>query len=151
MKTYLLSVGGVLRKTVGGSTISDGISLYHGLAKVGQVVLVCYGEPSDEVYAWLELHGLTSHTFVSFAGRHTANELRREGYDIGMVVVPDPEEAISLIRAGFTTVLFTHARYAQPQWRPDAGKGIRAWSEIVEETAKVAKMKANDSRLKDGE
>lgn len=148
MRHALISIGGVLRKPVGGAIIPEGVHLYRALASMGQVVLICYGEAGDEINAWLELHGLNSHSFVSAAGRHTANELRREGYDIGMVVVADPEEAVELISSGHTTLLFTHARYAQPSWRPDTPKGVRPWDDVTQQVATQAHLKAMDERLK---
>lgn len=151
MKTNLISVSGILRKTVGGAIIPEGFDLYHGMAAMGQLVLVAHGERDGELANWLELHGLIRHSFVSAAGRLAASELRRDGYDIGMVFVADPAEAIDIIEAGHTAVLFTHARYAQPEWRPDAAKGVRPWAEIVELTTKTAKMKAADQRLRSEE
>lgn len=148
MKTHLINVRGVLRKTVGGAIIPEGIDLYKGLASVGQVVLVLHGEDAEETTAWLELHGLARHAWVSAAGALAAGELRREGYDLGMIVVAEPEEALYHITHGLNTLLFTHARYAQPSWRPDTRKGVQPWQAIVEETAKQAAMKAADERLR---
>jgi hypothetical protein len=66
-----------------------------------------------------------------------------------MVVEPDPGMAQELIKSGLTTMLFTHSRYAVPDWRPDAGKGVQAWDSITQQVADVARMKAADARLKD--
>lgn len=146
-----MSIAGVLRKTVGGAIIPDGVDLYHGLAAMGQLVLVGYGEDTGPLADWLELHGLVKHAFISFAGTEAASELRREGYDIGLVVISDPFEAMNMIPRGFNTLLFTHAVYAQPDWRPDAGKGIRAWGDVVEEVRNLARMKADDARVRPGD
>ena len=151
MKTHLINVGGVLRKPVGGAIIPDGVDLYNGLAAAGQVVLVLHGEDPEQTANWLELHGLVRHAWVSQAGAVAARELRREGYDLGLVVIADPDEALYHIRSGINTLLFTHAQYAMPGWRPDAGKGVRAWKDIEDETARLARMKAADERLKAGE
>lgn len=151
MKTHLINVGGVLRKPVGGAIIPDGIELYHGLATTGQVVLVLHGEDAEEANAWLELHGLVRHAWVSDRGALAAKELRREGYDLGMVVVAEPEEALYHITSGVNTLLFTHAQYAQPSWRPDSRKGVQTWQAIVDETARLAKLKAADTRLRNGD
>jgi len=154
VKVSLLVIDGVLRKHMGGPPVPEGIRLYKSLASTGQVVLIADGQADDKTYEWLELNGCARHAFVWWKpldhGRvEHVNALRRESYDIDLVVVPDPVSARELIEAGFNTLLFTHAKYAQPGWRPDAGKGIRAWAEITEETAKQAAMKAADERLKD--
>lgn len=137
---------------MGGQPVPEGVRLYKALVSTGQVVLLSDDLPTlDE---WLELNGLTGHAFVCH-GMPTdldldrANLLRRQGYDIDLVVTPDPSEAIGLIYAGFNTLLFTHSQYTQPGWRPDAGRGIRAWQDVVDETARLARLKANDARLRD--
>lgn len=149
MKTHLININGVLRKTVGGAIISEGIELYKGLASTGQIVLVRHHEDIEESDAWLELNGLVRHAWVSERGALAAGDIRRDGYDVGMIVVADPEEALFHIMSGHNTLLFTHARYAQPRWRPDTAKGVRAWSSIIDETARLAKLKAQDARLRD--
>lgn len=156
MKTALVAIEGVLRKTMGGSPVPEGIRLYQALCATGQVVLLLDDwQAREQVTDWLELNGLVKHAFVDCADGAThvylANRLRRGGYDIDMVVEPDPWMASELIKRGYNTLLFTHSQYAHPDWRPDAGKGIQSWQEIVDETAKQAIMRANDGRLRTGE
>lgn len=154
MKTALIAVDGVLRKTMG-SPIPEGIRLYQALAATGQVVLLYDAREREQTDEWLELNGLVKHAFTDYADGATrlylANRLRRQGYEIDMVVEPDPWLASKMIQAGYNTLLFTHAQYTQPGWRPDAGKGIQSWQEIVDETARQAVLKAADERLKAGE
>lgn len=151
MKTYLIAVSGVLRRPVGGAVIPVGIDLYRGLASQGRVVPVLYGESADEIQSWMELHGLVHHPTLCAAGVQAPQELRRDGYDIGMVVVADPNEAMYHITAGFNTMLFTHAQYAMPSWRPDSGRGIKPWAAILDEANHLAEMRAKDHRLREGE
>lgn len=156
MNTALIAIDGVLRKTMGGQLVPEGRRLYVALASMGQVVLLSDGEADGQVLEWLEMNGCVRHDFVSWKplGRSRAehiNGLRREGYAVDLVVVANPEAAVELIEAGLNTLLFTHARYAQPSWRPDAGKGVQSWQEIVDETARQAIMKAKDERLRAGE
>lgn len=143
-----MSVGGILRKPVGGTIIPDGVDLYNGLASVSQLVLVLHGEDYDETEKWLGMNGLIRHAWISAAGALAAGELRREGYDLGLVVVPDPEEALRHIQAGLNTLLYTHAQYAQPRWRPDAAKGVQPWASITQQVADQARLKAEDARLR---
>lgn len=150
--TSLIAIDGVLRKLVGGAPIIEGMRLYRSFALTGRVVLMSH-ECNDQLADWLELHGCISHDFVHACPRdltmaNQANVLRRQGYDIDLAVVPDPAEAHTLIQAGFNTILFTHGAYAHPSWRPDADKGVQPWGDIVELTAKMARMKAADHRLK---
>jgi hypothetical protein len=153
VKTALIAIEGVLRKTMGGSPIPEGIRLYRALCATGQVVLLLDDwKIREQVEAWLELNGLVGHAFVSYAESQThlylANRLRRQGYDIDMVVEPDPWMASEMIKRGYNTLLFTHSQYSHPDWRPDAGKGVQAWQDIVDETARQAILKAKDARLR---
>jgi hypothetical protein len=148
----LITLDGVLRKLLGSSPIPEGIRLYQSLASTGGVVLSAHEHEHDQVEEWLEIMGCVRHDFVTWNSGgpavDTANHLRRQGYDIDIVVDPDPGAVIHLIEAGFNTLLFTHSQYAHPSWRPDADTGVKPWGEIVEFTAKVAKMKAADARLR---
>lgn len=155
MKTTLITVDGVLRKPVGGAPIPEGMRLYAGLATSGHTILLSTAmteEARAQVNDWLELNGCTGHDFVAWQDGSTlslANYLRRQGYDIDLVIVPDPGDASYLIGAGFNTLLFTHSKFAVPEWRPDAAKGVRAWDSITQQVADLARMKAADSRLRD--
>jgi hypothetical protein len=152
VKTALFAIDGVLRKLIGSSPIPEGIRLYQSLCATGQVVLLLDDwKTREQVEAWLELNGLVGHAFISYAEGQShlylANRLRRQGYEVDMVVEPDPWMAGEMIKSGLNTLLFTHSQYSHPSWRPDAGKGIQAWQSIVDETARQAALKALDARL----
>lgn len=154
MKTHVIMVNGVLRKPVGGAVIPEGADLYRGLAAVGGVIPVLHDTRDgqvDEVRDWLELHGMIHHPFVSTEGVMAAHKLRLDGYDLGLIVVAMPEEAMFHIRAGLNTLLFTHAQYAMPTWRPDSERGVRPWADIIDEASALAAMKAKDARLRSEE
>lgn len=152
MKTALVAIDGVLRKLMGGTPIPEGIRLYQALCATGQVVLLSH-DGTPQTTDWLELNGCISHSFVricplDFTLANQANQLRREGYDVDLVVVPVPQEATTLINAGFNSLLFTHSQYSHPDWRPDARRGVEPWQDIIDETARLAKLKAADERLR---
>jgi hypothetical protein len=162
VKTAVITLDGVLRKLMGSAPIPEGCRLYHALAATGSVVVLDDDIDHDRTDDWLELHGLVRHAFTDtsvFVPGTTVrttrvdrvNALRRQGYDIDIVVDPDPVVVLQLVSAGFTTVLFTHAQYAHPAWRPDTDTGIRPWGDIVAATATLARMKAADTRLRDTE
>lgn len=154
MSTALIAIDGVMRKLVGGAPIPEGMRLYHSLASTGRVVLLADTGPSGpaQVIDWLELHGCVAHDFVDYALGTThvylANRLRRQEYGIDMVVEPNPWMAQEFIKAGYNTLLFTHSQYAHPSWRPDAGKGVQPWTEITQQVADLARLKAADHRLR---
>ena len=104
----------------------------------------------DSVRDWLDLHGCVQHDFIEWSpgGMEAANHLRRLGYDIDLVVEPDPSAAAGLIGAGFNTMVFVHSQYSHPAWRPDTDPGVRPWDDIAKQVADQARMKAADSRLR---
>lgn len=158
MSTSLILIEGVLRKEMGGQPIQAGIRLYRSLLATGRVVLLSTAESDADqasISDWLELHGCTAHSTVMWGDVgprvSLANMLRREGYDIELIVDPDPETVMTLIAAGFNTLLFTHAKYSRPDWRPDHAKGIIPWTAITDRVAESARLKAADSRLRNDE
>jgi hypothetical protein len=153
VKTTLIPVDGVLRKLVAAAPIPEGIRLYQSLAKTGSVILSAGHHERDQVEDWLELHGLVHHSFVDWwyaapSPVDRANALRRQGYDIDLVVEPDPSAAAGLIEAGFNTMVFVHSQFSHPDWRPDTDPGVRPWDDITKQVADQARMKAADARLK---
>jgi hypothetical protein len=156
VKTSLIPVDGVLRKLMAAAPIPEGIRLYQSLSKTGSVILAAGHREREQDEDWLELHGLVHHAFVDWwyaaaSPVDRANALRRQGYDIDLVVEPDPNVASGLIEAGFNTLVFVHSQYSHPSWRPDTDPGVRPWADIVRQTTEMAKMKAADTRLRDNE
>lgn len=152
MSFALIVIDGVLRKLMGGAPIAEGIRLYRSLASTGQVILLSNSDDPGE-RDWLELNGLIRHSFVysvppSQSRSSQVNDLRREGYGIDLVVVPAPDEAMALISTGLNTLLFIHAQFAQPSWRPDSSIGVQPWNEITQQVADLARMKAADERVR---
>lgn len=144
---------GVLRKTNGGAIIPEGKRLYAALSSVGQLILVSFDQ-DEHVTPWLETEGLINHDRLWIA--HPAAGLLAEmnylravaRYPIDMVVTPQPSDAIELIKGGHNTLLFTHAEYAYPSWRPDTQTGVQPWDEISKQIADAARLKAQDSRMR---
>ena len=146
-----MPVDGVLRKLVAGAPIPEGIRLYRALCSAGRVILLSGSTDRDQVRDWLELNGCVQHDFIEWERGPSVvagNSLRRLGYDIDLVVEPDPRAAHGLIAAGFNTIVFVHSQYSHPSWRSDTDKGIQAWDSIVAEVQYQAHMKAQDARLK---
>lgn len=154
MSTSLILIEGVLRKQMG-QPIPEGLRLYRALLSVGRVILLSTAATQadrESTSDWLELNGCTGHDSVAWGDDGPrvplVNMYRREGYDVAVVVEPDPGTAMELISAGFNVLLFVHAMYTRPDWRPDSAKGIQPWENIVNEVAEQAKLKAKDARLR---
>lgn len=157
--TAVMQVEGVLRKPVTGAPIESGRRLYLGLSQFYRIVLVT---ENDRQYSgeWLGMHSFTRHDHIvyfedsivtrKYFWLDTARSLRtRYGYDVDTCVVPDPADAALLIRYGFSTLLFTQAAYALPEWSPDHSKGIKPWEELTAEVQRGRAIRAADKRMED--
>lgn len=153
MSTAVMVLEGVLRKTSGGAIIPEGKRLYAGLSSVGQLILMTF-ELEKFVTPWLETEGLINHDRLWTAHPSAGivaemNYLRAVArYPVDMVITAQPADAVDLIKGGYNTLLFTHAEYAYPSWRPDTVQGVQPWDELSKQVADVARMKAQDSRLR---
>lgn len=153
VSSIILTVEGVLRKHVTAASIPVGITLYHGLANTFNVLLVSDLEKA-ELDRWCALEGLNRHAATEhnegvishfdpdFRRLQQVNNLRNRGYHIDMVIEPDPGIAAKLLRHGFNCMVFAHAEYALPQWRPDYEVKPRSWDDIEAYHEEMAKLKA---------
>lgn len=155
MTTAAIAIDGVMRKLVTSAPIPEGMRLYHSLARTGAVVLLADEEHKDDrLETWLEMEGCVNHSFVRYVAPELSgrvdqmNRLRMHGHGVDLVVEPDPAIAAQLVAAGFNVCLFTHASYAHPSWRPDTDTGIQPWSDLSEQIATQARLRARDTRLK---
>lgn len=156
--TAVITLEGVMQKTVSYSPIPVGISLYHALASIFNVVLVSDGE-QKVVDEWLDLEGLNKHGTTIYSDfildQKSVQERRLEqikglhsrGFAVTLVVEPAPIVASILLAAGYNVLNFLHSSYALPQWRPDYERQQKPWNKIVEEVDKQAALRAIDERM----
>lgn len=154
MSTCALTIDGVLRKLVTAAPIPEGMRLYHSLAHTGKVVLLADETVNAHLQEWLEMEGCVNHDFIMWLDKLTPtrvdqiNALRRNGFGVDLLVEPDPGVATEAVASGVTTLLFAHAQYAHPSWRPDTDAGVQPWSDLSQQIADQARLRARDSRLK---
>lgn len=156
MATAVITVEGVLRTLVGNRIIPEGARLYRALKSVGQVVLITASE-DNLLERWLELEGLPKADRImdELSGLDDYGLVLRTlrgvwHYDIDMVVDSDPDYVALAFDRGYNTLLFTHAQYAHPDWRPDADNRV-SWSDFVGRIESDITIKANDKRLQDND
>lgn len=160
--TAVIQVEGVLRKPVAGGVADTGRRLYAGLRHAYRIVLVTEETDRDYIGGWLAtegfngfdhiVHGDEPVRYVEGWWPSIALKLKLSyGYDTDLFAVTDPDDARSLIRAGFNTLLYTQAAYALPEWRPDHKEGTRPWEELVTEVTTQRALRASDKRMDEGE
>lgn len=160
--TAVIQVEGVLRKPITGAVMDSGRRLYLGLASFYRIVLVTSETDSQGMTSWLGMNSFARHDHIVYPMAwaqdtrvpqwlNTARTLQlRYGYDVGMVVLPDPADARALIEHGYSTLLFTDAAYSLPEWRPDHRAGVQPWGELEDEIRHGLALRARDSRMEDG-
>jgi hypothetical protein len=156
--TAVITLEGVLQKNVSYAPIPVGLSLYHSLTSVFNVVLVSDGE-QKEVSQWLDLEGLNKHGTVVYSDFILDQKIPQErrlaqvkglhtrGFAVTVVVEPDPIVASFLLANGYSVLNFLHSEYALPQWRPDYERQQKPWAQIVEEVNTQAELRAIDYRM----
>jgi hypothetical protein len=154
-----ITVEGVLRKLIGGSAIQEGMDLYYGLATRAKLVLLTgEREEGNTLEHWLRSEGMKEHVRICWSdvvlqsqssGAERLAELadaQMKGHAIEFVIEPDPMTAKRLIIAGYNTLVFVHAQYSVPAWRPDAVTKVRAWDELAAQVERESYLRMNDPR-----
>lgn len=161
MSTIAITVDGVLRKPVGGQIIQAGKDLYFGLASRTKVVLFSdtQSEMEDEELAyWLRVEGMHQHGDIyylpSMARLWSVEDqrvwqARQVGFDLQLVIEPDPSVSAVLFHNGFTTLTYSSPSYSMPHWRPDYEHKPRSWDELSQQVAAEALRRATDERKTD--
>jgi hypothetical protein len=162
VSSVVLCVEGVMQKNTSLAPIPLGIGLYHGLSSVFSVLLIS-GNDKKQTDHWLALEALNRHSAAEYnegvrifmdeeqRKAHQVDSLRVRGFNIDLVIDPDPGSAINLLNSGFNVMTFTHSAYALPQWRPDHVEKVRSWDDIVAYEDQMARLRAVDKRLNDKE
>lgn len=151
MATAVVSFEGVIAHPVGKRLIPEGARLYTALKASGAVVLTT-AENRERVVRWLDVEGLPQPDSIEpyMFGDELSYLRGVMRYHIDLVVDCDPEFVAQAVERGYNTLLFTHAEFAQPQWRPDAADRIAIpWTNMVERIERDKIDKAADNRLKE--
>jgi hypothetical protein len=158
MSSIAITVEGTLRKLVGGAPIQPGLDLYFGLATRAKLVLLTGEMDGQGLSTWLLTEGLHEHVKVFYSDVVLADlseggerlcqlaSARQLGYDVELVIEPDPLVSARLLVAGYNVLTFSHAEYSVPAWRPDAIVKVRPWDELVSQVEREAYLRATDPR-----
>ena len=139
-----------------GIPIPGGLALFHALKHVHKVAIATT-DTKESARRWLDQNGVTGIPYLltpkdpeaDYVGLRLEQmrQLRRLDVDLALVVDADPRVAKAALHEGITSLLFTHPRYARPEFRPDARQGIRAWQDIESEVEHENERRKTDVRL----
>ena len=151
---FVISLEGILRGDTG-DLIPEGLIMYRGFHTLGRIVLIT-DLPQDLAKVWLMMHNLSDYDVlldnsVSVDPEEPLKQrqlaVARTRGPVNMYVDADPGMVAEALRLGITAVLFSSPKYARPEYRPDAPKGIRKWDDIVAERTRQQVLKTVDTRL----
>jgi hypothetical protein len=154
----VLAIDGVLRRTVTGAPIEEGIKLMNGLKMFYNIVLVA--DSAEPMKDWLDLECVFGYTQVKYPEEcldlsprlmrlMQVSQIQQQGYAIRLVVEPDPGVAAHLLVNGYNVLNFLHSTYSLPEWRPDWDGTVRPWEELSAVVARNARLRAEDKRAKE--
>lgn len=146
MRAIAIALDGVLRKPLDVEAQDFGAAmLFKAMVQHFRIVVLGGLRPEQEEH-FLAINGLLGYVKIEPQRledgaeeperiRAQIKRLKAEGYHFEFVVIPDPDLATDLLRAGQPILLYSHPTYTVESWRPDYQGGIRAWGDLVEEVA----------------
>lgn len=154
MANMALPIEGVLRSH-NGSPIYQGIALFKLLSDSNKIFLLSKNKKIDE--RWLREQKLRGYDDMIgndipmfFNNILYSQVLHARNSSVGafeLAVVPDPDTAAKLLGVGITTLLFLHPFYVKEEFRPDSRKGVKSWSDIVNELERQQDSFSEDPRV----
>lgn len=151
----VLSLDSVLR-TDTGELILNGIPVYRAFKSVGRVTLLSSMDgKSTEV--WCMVHKLNNYDDLidnlvvidpDEPLKFRQLSVARTKGTIDMFVDGDPAAVAEAMRRGIPALLFSSPQYVRPEFRPDAGTGVRPWDELMAERSRQQAMIAVDERAR---
>jgi hypothetical protein len=132
----LLTIEGVLRAR--NQPIQSGVALFRALVGRYRVTLLA-DEPAEDARIWLVSHGIadwagilgTEHAIASAHSLRDAQiKLAKYRGPVELLVDPDPGVVAGCFDYALTGVLFVPPAVAAAQFRPDAPREVRRWTDI---------------------
>jgi hypothetical protein len=160
-RVLVIPVEGILRKEVGGQLNPDGFYLYRTLSSMYRVILVTYESDRRRVTDWLDKEGIFNYDDLllpmTLAGNWVTEGywtniiriLRMRGYNISLVVVNGPQDALDVTNASVPVLMYSQPSYALPEWLPDTPKGALAWNALVDKIETEREVRLNDKRMEE--
>lgn len=139
----VIGIEGVLARVADGALITSqpipaGVTLYATLRRNYKIALLAYERNEAKIVHWLRSNHVTDYTTLLAGGpglpvdqrAAQIRELRLRGYALDLVIDASPAVVAKAMHAGVTSLLFASPKYARPEFRPDAPRGIREWADI---------------------
>jgi len=149
----LVDLNGVLRGDKD-QPIPQGVVMVGSLSGWNRVLLMSELDAAATKY-WLDVNKIVDFDLIidSSAGlvgdnlkERQFNRARSLG-PVDLFVTNDPTMWAFAFEQGVASVMFGAPSYTRPEFRPDAPKKLRAWSDIESAIEKQNELRTNDARL----
>ena len=149
----LVELEGVLRGQKD-EPISTGIILVAQLAAYNQIIFMTELETA-EAEQWINTNKVVDYdmlvscdmALVDEPLKHRQLRYCRARGNVDLVITNDPSFWAFAFEQGIPCMMFGVPSYTRVEFRPDAPKKVRAWSEITEAVAKQNEIRTKDKRL----
>lgn len=159
-RVLVMPIEGVLKKAVGGQLNPDGYYLYRTLSSMYRVILITYENDHGLVVQWLDKEGIFNYDDVLHPMSWCLNMkesymenvvrvLRTRGYNISMVVVNGPQDALDALNASVPVLMYSQPAYGLPEWLPGTRRGAEPWDRLVDKVEANRAARLTDKRMED--
>lgn len=149
----LVDVDGVM-KGQNDEPISTGVIMVGTLSVYNQLTLMTASSEAEIKY-WLDTNKIVDFdtiidSSVQLADEPLAERQIKQARSKGLVdlfITNNPHNWVIAFEMGIPAVMFAVPAYTRPEFRPDAPRKVRAWSEIEATIKKQNELRTKDARL----
>jgi hypothetical protein len=153
----LVEIDGVLRGR-NNEPISNGIILVGQLSAYNTLSFMTE-LTTAEAEQWINVNKIVDYDYLIDSSVGLVDEplgerqirLARSKGNVDIFLTNNPTMWAYAFDQGITSIMFGVPSYTRPEFRPDAPKAVRAWSDIEAAVAKQNELRTKDARLTRGE
>jgi hypothetical protein len=149
----LVELDGVLRDR-NDQPIATGVLMVSTLIVYNQITFIS-SMNREETEQWLSIHKIINYDDIIDSSVTLATEelperqinVARASGAVDLFITANPKLWVYSFDLGIPSVMFGVPGYLRPEFRPDAPKKIRSWTDIEEAIEKQNTARAQDARL----
>lgn len=150
----VVELDGVLRGSRNDEPIAQGILVTGALSAYNQIIFITEMS-SLEANQWINQNKIVDFdnlltSDVSLEGENLKErqlKLARAKAPVDLFITANPSLWAFAFDQGIPSMMFGVPSYLRPEFRPDAPKRVRAWSDIEASVKKQAELMTKDARL----
>lgn len=154
----VVDIDGVIKGHQNDEPILAGIQMVGALSSWNKVTFIT-NMTTAEAEQWININKIFEYdnmidASVNLVGENLKKrqlQLARARGSVELFITSDPSLWAFAFDQGIPSVMFGIPSYLRPEFRPDAPKRVRAWTEIETAVKKQNELRTKDSRLKRGE